>query len=123
MHASIFRPLLAASTFTALALLAGCQRSPDAPAANAVAATGEAVDQDHICKSSDWRTASDCTPGRKIVFLPESFGNEQLPVLFAAANCDLRYSVALTQGAVACIFRPLRPETRSPASSASSAAH
>ncbi len=37
------------------------------------------------------------------VFTP-SFGNQQLLVIFAAVNCHLRYSVALTTGAVTCIY-------------------
>jgi len=45
-----------------------------------------------------------CKVGRKVLFLPQTFGNEQLPVLFAAINCDLRYAVALTNGAVTCIY-------------------
>jgi hypothetical protein len=38
--------------------------------------------------------------------VPASFGNEQLPVLFAAVNCDMRYAIALTKGGVACIYEP-----------------
>lgn len=88
----------------------GClDKAPSAAAAKA----DQSIDQGSICQVTDWRpTASaSCKPGQKIAFFPQTFGNAQLPVLFAAANCDLRYSVALTNGAVACIYAPLKPET------------
>jgi hypothetical protein len=66
-----------------------------------------AVDQNSICATSTVEVAKNCKLGQKIVFLPPSFGNQQLPILFAAANCDLRYSVVATVGAVTCIFKPL----------------
>jgi hypothetical protein len=80
------------------------------------------IDQDNICETADFGVAKNCTPGQKIIFLPQQFGNEQLPVFFAAANCDLRFSVVLTKGAVTCIFQPMKPkehpasETSPPAS-------
>ncbi|OOG42309.1 hypothetical protein B0E52_09910 [Rhodanobacter sp. C06] len=78
---------------------------------------------------SKWQkdvTAAKCSAGQKVVFLPDHWGNEQLPILFAAVNCDLRYTVALTNGGVACIYAgPLAPEHNdtAPASAASSAPH
>jgi hypothetical protein len=73
------------------------------------------IDQDNLCEVNSWapaETSKTCKVGQKVVFLPNSFGNEQLPILFAALNCDLRYSVALTTGAVSCIYAPtkLKPE-------------
>ena len=83
-----------------MALLAGCTQ----PVAEV-----ESVNQSEVCKVSDWlpiEVAQRCTPGQKVVFLPSRFGNEQLPVIFAALNCDLRYTVAMTNGGVACIHAP-----------------
>jgi hypothetical protein len=40
---------------------------------------------------------------------PSSFGNEQLPDIFAAVNCSLRYGVALTKDAITCIYGPITP--------------
>ena len=48
-----------------------------------------------------------CKPGQKIAYLPSSWGNAQLPVQFVADNCDMRYSIAMTNGGVACIFAPV----------------
>jgi len=92
--------------------LQGCNRSGAAPqgkvrSAIATAATQEPPDQTHICQVNGWQkdvTETKCTAGQKVVFLPDSWGNEQLPILFAAVNCDLRYTVALTNGGVACIY-------------------
>lgn len=83
-----------------------------------------AIDQTHVCEAKDWQydsAASQCKPGQKVVFLPNSWGNEQLPVIFAAINCDLRYSVVVTKGAVTCIYGPITPtppQPRQPSSEA-----
>jgi hypothetical protein len=71
---------------------------------------GPAINQNSICQVDHWDrsvVAKACKVGQKVVFLPGNFGNEQIPIIFAAANCDLRYSVALTKGAVTCIYSPL----------------
>lgn len=73
---------------------------------------GGPVDQADLCEVKEWAhdsVASSCTPGQKVVFLPGRWGNEQLPVIFAAVNCDLRYSVVHTNGAVTCIYAPITP--------------
>jgi len=51
-------------------------------------------------------TAEVCSSGQKVVFLPNRWGNEQLPIMFAALNCDLRYSVLSNNGGVTCIYLP-----------------
>lgn len=79
------------------------------PVPGHIAAAAVDIFQDSVCEVRSWRVADSCTPGGKIVFLPESFGNEQLPVLFAALNCDLHYQVVSTKGAVTCIFLPVKP--------------
>ena len=71
------------------------------------------INQHDICEVKGWQkdvTAAECKPGQKVVFLPDSWGNEQLPILFAAVNCDHRFSIALTNGGVSCIYTPLTPE-------------
>ena len=71
------------------------------------------IDQENLCEVSDWQkdvTAASCKAGQKVVFLPSTFGNEQLPVIFAAVNCDHRFTIALTKGGVSCIYSPLKAE-------------
>jgi hypothetical protein len=75
--------------------------------------------QTDICQTDSHAIAENCKPGQKIAFLPAQFGNAQLPVYFAAANCDLRYSVVLTNGAVTCIFKPIKAPAEAKAPSAS----
>jgi len=84
----------------AFLLMAGCDLSLDS-----------SLDQEKLCevKSADLDTTTgSCVEGQKIVFAPNSWGNQQLPVLFAAVNCDHRYAIAMSTGAVSCIFRPIK---------------
>jgi hypothetical protein len=102
---------------------AGCSIGADGSKATSVASStsGNAgPDQANLCEVSAWQhedVARACKPGQKVVYLPQTFGNEQLPVFFAAVNCDLRYSVALTTGAVTCIYGPITPKAAAPAKS------
>ncbi|SBS33631.1 hypothetical protein MAQ5080_02631 [Marinomonas aquimarina] len=68
------------------------------------------IDQANLCVTKSWKAADNstlCKVGQKVAFLPNSFGNEQLPVMFAALNCDLKYGIALTNGGATCIFKPV----------------
>lgn len=97
-------PLLALALGTT-----ACSQQVDS--AKRTGANAADLNQAEICEVSGWQrdlTEKACKPGQKIVFLPQSWGNDQLPILFAAVNCDLRYSVALTNGAVTCIYSPLK---------------
>jgi len=75
------------------------------------------LDQQHLCRVTVWeldKVAAQCQPGQKVLFLPKSFGDQHIPGVFAALHCDLRYSVAMTQGAVACIYLPVKRVTAPP---------
>jgi hypothetical protein len=108
-----------ATALATLALLGCSQQHPAAPDSPALA-------QAELCVTTEVRVESGCNPGQRVVFMPERFGNEQLPVMFASMNCDLRYAVAMTNGGVTCVFmkarRPQRADEGSveagPASSA-----
>jgi hypothetical protein len=93
--------------FAALTFTSACTQP-------SVAKVEPSIEQVSLCEVSEWRrdvVAEKCKRGQKIVFLPDSWGNEQLPIIFAAVNCDLRYSVALTSGGVTCIYGPITPST------------
>ncbi|BBO99307.1 hypothetical protein [Sulfuriferula nivalis] len=87
--------------------LGGCNNTstpkPAAPAA-------DAIEQNNVCvvDSISLDEAKACKPGQKIAFLPDSWGNEQFPIRFVLGHCDMRYTVALTNGGVVCIFKPLQ---------------
>ena len=103
--------LLAASA--ALLATTGCaQGDPAQPA----------LGQDKVCEVRAWgaEAAAECQPGQKIAFLPNQWGNEQLPLLFAAVNCDMRYTVAMNNGGVVCIHAKMRVEKEKPAAPAAS---
>lgn len=73
------------------------------------------IDQKTLCEVVDWNkdiTAASCQVGQKVLYRPSSFGNEQLPIYFAAVNCDHRFSIALTKGGVSCIYTPLKPDLK-----------
>lgn len=88
--------------------MAGCDYSKaDIPA------PADAPVQRALCmvQTNDYnKIAESCVKGEKIVFTPTRFGNEQLPVIFAAVHCDHRYSIALTKGAVSCIYNPIEQD-------------
>ena len=83
-----------------LTTLAGCDFIP----------VEDQIDQSVFCivdTANATENKKKCKIGNKITFAPNVWGNEQQPVLFAVGNCDFRYSVALTTGAVACVFNPV----------------
>jgi hypothetical protein len=90
-------------------LSVGCtaHKPTEASAAKPIEPT---IDQSSVCIVSENdhdMIEKNCKEGQKIVFAPSSWGNEQIPVYFAGANCDLRYSVVKTNGGVACIYKPV----------------
>lgn len=96
-----------AAVAATLALTGACSKIEHAPGG-----AEPALVQDKVCEVRGWQSdvTAECKPGQKIVFLPNSWGNEQLPILFAAVNCDMRYTVAMNNGGVVCIHAKLQPE-------------
>jgi hypothetical protein len=45
---------------------------------------------------------SQCEDGQLLVFLPRSWGNDQLPIEVAALYCDFDHSVVYNNGGVVC---------------------
>ena len=45
---------------------------------------------------------SQCEDGQLLVFLPHSWGNDQLPIEVAALYCDFDHSVVYNNGGVVC---------------------
>lgn len=103
----LMRHLYLIVTFIAAVLAASCSQQTPAAAPS----PPPLIDQAQLCLATAWErdaVASVCQPGQKVVFLPKSWGDAQLPIGFAAVNCDLRYAVALTEGGVTCIYRPIQ---------------
>jgi len=53
-----------------------------------------------------------CKEGQLSWFAPDSWGNDQLPLKFAAFSCDYRYPIVWNNGGVSCIYTNLRRERR-----------
>ena len=45
---------------------------------------------------------SQCEDGQLLVFLPNSWGNDQLPIEVAALYCDFDHSIVYNNGGVVC---------------------
>lgn len=117
-HIPTPRGTVSVAAFAGL-LLAGCggDKVADNPQS-----TGK-LDQQVMCVTKDLEPDSSCKPGQRVTFLPDRWGGEQYPVVFAAMNCDLRYTVVMTNGGVSCIYLSARaPGKESPADAASSPA-
>lgn len=112
---------LASAVVVASLFLSACNPEKATPEKVASDKTPPAIGQGELCVVSDFgfdTVNAACKPGQKVAFLPATYGNEQLPVMFAAVNCDLRYQVALTKGAVTCIYGPITPKREAPKPSA-----
>lgn len=72
------------------------------------------IDQQNICmvdQAGYDMVSANCKEGQKVLFLPDVFGNKQMPIAFAGVYCDLRYQVVHSEGGVACVFKLAnRPE-------------
>jgi hypothetical protein len=67
------------------------------------------INPSSLCEVTSWdreAAAQACKPGQKVVFLPNRWGNEQIPIMFAAINCDPRYPAVQNNGGVICIYLP-----------------
>jgi len=65
----------------------------------------QAGSRDRLCCVSDLQTAYEtCHDGDIVVFLPEVYGSDQLPVVAAASFCDFSKPIVWTKGGVCCVF-------------------
>lgn len=65
---------------------------------------GTSFDQSSVCTWSDEQEVKKCREGQLGFFAPNTFGNEQLPLLVTAHYCDLRYPVIQNTGGVVCVI-------------------
>lgn len=72
------------------------------------------IDQQNLCmvdQAGYENVAANCKEGQKVLFIPDVFGNKQMPIVFAGMYCDLKYQVVHNEGGVACVFKLAnRPE-------------
>lgn len=82
-------------------------------AAFVLAGCSPSMDQSAVCEVGDWHfdsVARVCKPGQKVAFLPPASTSEQIPVIFAAVNCDMRHTIVISKNAAACIYLPIKPK-------------
>lgn len=101
--------LLILSLTAAGVLLAGCG---NVSMGNKGGGESADIDQSRLCQVDTWKplaVADQCQPGQKILFRPNGgSGSAENAALFAAANCDLRFTVAVTPGGTTCIYKPIQ---------------
>ena len=74
----------------------------------ACTAAGPSINQETACSVTSVRPQDNnqiCKDGQKVSYAPERWGNEQLPIMFAALNCDHRFEIVHNKSAVSCIFK------------------
>jgi len=75
---------------------------------SACTAAGPNINQETACSVTSVRPQDNnqiCKDGQKVSYAPERWGNEQLPIIFAALNCDHRFQIVHNKSAVSCIFK------------------
>lgn len=71
------------------------------------------IDQSSLCTYSTDAGASSCVEGQLSFFSPNSWGNEQLPLLAASTYCDFNHPVMYNNAGVVCVFTKQRLKTDS----------
>jgi hypothetical protein len=69
------------------------------------------INQKEMCEVSSIEFSAidnECSEGQKVLWAPNTFGNEQSPVIFASLYCDHRFEIVSSVGAVSCIYNPAR---------------
>jgi len=103
----LFVPVL----FVGVLVAAGC--TPTAPAEVSLGSiAGPEIDQTKFCNAGDdmLHINEECVPGQKVLYFASPHFDQEL-VIFAARNCDMRYSVVTAGWGIACIYAPIDPAT------------
>jgi len=56
-----------------------------------------------LCMAFDMNSIGNCQKGTKLMFLPQRWGNDQLPIIVAGSHCDFNHPVVYNNGGVACV--------------------
>jgi len=107
----ITRRLCAPVLVVGVFVVAGC--SPTAPAeVSPGSIAGPEINQLKFCNAGDdmLRISEECVPGQKVLYFASPHFDQEL-VIFAARNCDMRYSVVTAGWGIACIYAPIDPAT------------
>lgn len=64
----------------------------------------EKINNGDICITNDFRTIPNCKNGELIAFLPNSWGNDQLPLYFITLHCDFNHQIVYNRSGVVCVY-------------------
>ncbi len=62
------------------------------------------INNGDICITNDFRTIPNCKNGELIAFLPNSWGNDQLPLYFITLHCDFNHKIVYNRSGVVCVY-------------------
>lgn len=93
----------------AIAMMSGCGGGKSNVTEKQAPIVAQAVAQkpteaSKLCPFANDDEAVKCQPGQIALFIPQSWGNEQLPIIYAAKYCDFNFPIVHTNGAVSCVF-------------------
>lgn len=90
------------------AALLGCGGGKSEPVTGAAPANvttqTASSDASKLCAFTNDEEATKCVSGQIALFVPERWGNEQYPIIYAAKYCDFHSPIVHTNGAVSCVF-------------------
>lgn len=73
-----------------------------------LSACSAGVSQSKICVAAPDQVAETCKAGEMVFVKPQSWGNDQYPLLLTAAFCDLNHQVVQSPGGVVCVYTDKR---------------
>lgn len=101
-------PIRAAILAGVASALFGCGGGKSEPVAGTpsttVTAQASPSNASKLCAFANDDIATKCQSGQIALFVPDSWGNEQYPVIYAAKYCDFNFPIVHTNGAVSCVF-------------------
>jgi hypothetical protein len=67
------------------------------------------IDQNNKCIVRNITNAGNkCSSGETIGFFPTTFGNTQLPIIFAMSSCNTNKPIVYNKGGVVCVYTDKR---------------
>ncbi|MGN0915573.1 MAG: hypothetical protein ACI4NE_04385 [Succinivibrio sp.] len=98
---NIILSIIAVALFVIIFLLYNIIRSDKTT--DAEVSTQQTDSKTNVCLAFNTGAIENCQKGSQLLFLPQTWGNDQLPILVAGYNCDFNHPVVYNNGGVTCI--------------------
>ncbi len=82
-----------------IAFLSGCNNDSSNPNSKAKELAQE------VCLVNQEDDFNKCATGQRVFFQPQSFGNQQLPLIFISYFCDIHQPIHFNASGVVCIYQ------------------